>query len=214
MIVLAAFALELGGVAEAGGAASPPSSVTSWTPWAFWEPAGGVGSSKWERVTDRRGVRAALAAAGTIPRSEIGSPGSCELRVQKRMTPDLDGDGRGDALFRLEWVVAGDGTLPKCRAKFSGEGSRTVVFILARSGGTPAELVWLASEADVSATVTLGKLADGRPVIVVKDKMSESDTDCSVETTRVLDPAPSEGLRELSRTAERSGCPSPRAGPQ
>ena len=44
---------------------------------------------------------------------QIGLPGSCNLHVAKRMTPDVDGDGRGDALFRLEWVVAGDGTLPE-----------------------------------------------------------------------------------------------------
>jgi TolB protein len=59
--------------------------------------------------------------------------GSCELRVEKRMTPDVDGDGRGDALFRLEWLVAGDGTLPKCRRRFRGEGYRTLVSLLALS---------------------------------------------------------------------------------
>jgi hypothetical protein len=40
-----------------------------------------------------------------------------------------------------------------------------------------------------------------------RNRARESDTDCSVETTRVLDPAAPEGLRELSRTSERSGCP-------
>ena len=74
----------------------------------------------------------------TLPQSEIGLPGSCDLHVAKRITPDVDGDGRGDALFRLEWVVAGDGTLPRCRGTFRGEGYRIVVFILAQSGGAPA----------------------------------------------------------------------------
>jgi len=181
--------------------------AVAWTPWEFRAPGGGVGSAKWERVKEPKGIRAAVAAAKTLPRSEVGLPGSCELRVQQRMTPDVDGDGRGDALLRLEWVVAGDGTLPRCRSKFRGEGYRVVLFILARSGGAPASLLWQASEADVSADVSLGKLADGRPVIIVKEQMSESDTDCSVDTTRVLDPAAPEGLRELSRASERTGCP-------
>jgi len=201
VVVLAVLAFELGDAAGAGGVGAPASPVVAWTSWEFRAPGGGVGSVSGEHVKERKGIRAAVAAVKTMPRSEIGLPGSCELRVERRMTPDVDGDGRGDALFRLEWVVAGDGTLPRCRGGFRGEGYRVVVFVLARSGGAPASLLWQASEADVSAAISLGKLANGRPVIVVKEEMSESDTDCSVETTRVLDPATSEGLQELSRTS-------------
>ena len=40
-------------------------------------------------------------------------------------------------------------------------------------------------------------------MIIVNEDMSESDTDCSVTTTRVIDPAPNAEPRELSRTSER-----------
>jgi hypothetical protein len=126
--------------------------------------------------------------------------------VFKRKTPDLDGDGIGDALYRLEWQHAGVPSAAKCPAPDVVVNNTLIV--LARSRRLPALELWSASELDVGAQADLGKLRDGRPVIIIKEDMSESDTDCSVDTTRVIDPAPNAEQRELSRTSERSGCPS------
>ena len=182
--------------------------AVEWTPWQFRDPHGGVGSAKWERVKDRKAIRAAIAAARTLPQTEIND---CDLHVFKRKTPDFDGDGIGDALYRLEWQHAGVPSAAKCPAPDVSV-SDTLI-ILARSRQLPALELWSASERDVGAEADLGKLRDGRPVIFVKEDMSESDTDCSVSTTRVIDPLPNAGQRELSRTSERSGCPATTPNP-
>ena len=187
--------------ADGGVDAAKP--VVEWTPWPFRDPHGGVGSAKWERVKGPKAIRAAVAAARTIPQTEITN---CGLHVFKRTTPDFDGDGVGDALYRLEWQYAGVPGATKCPAP--DVTVNITLIILARSRGLPSLELWSASELDVGAQAELGKLRDGRPVIIVNEDMSESDTDCSVTTTRVIDPAPNAEPRELSRTSERSGCPS------
>jgi hypothetical protein len=178
-------------------------SPVEWTRWQFRDPRGGTGSAKWERVKDRKTIRAAVAAARTIPRTEIDD---CGLHVLERKTPDFDGDGIGDALYRLEWQYSGVfPSATKCPAP--DVTVNATLIILSRSRRLPALELWSASEGDVGAEADLGKLRDGRPVIIVQEDMSESDTDCSVTTTRVIDPAPDSAQRELSRTSERSGCP-------
>jgi hypothetical protein len=198
-------ALLLSGVgahaADAGIETAKP--AVEWTPWQFRDPHGGVGSAKWEQVKERKAIRAAVAAARTIPQTEIDD---CDLHVFKRKTPDFDGDGIGDALYRLEWQHAGVPTAAKCPTPDIVVNNTLI--ILARSRRLPSLELWSASELDRGAQAYLGKLRDGRPVIVVKEDMSESDTDCSVNTTRIIDPAPIAEQRELSRTSERSGCPS------
>jgi hypothetical protein len=214
-VVLAALWLAPSGSTTVGDAAAATDGA-GWARWDFRARAGGIGSARWDRVTDPNAVHAALEVARAIPRSELeeGYPSSCELRVLKRVTPDFDGDRKLDALYRFEWVVAADGSAPRCPSRSSSAGNRNVVVILARSGRRPpAWLLWHASDGDVTADVSIGRLASGRPVILVEDDMSESDTDCLVRQTRVIDPASDSGPQELFRTVQRSGCPSPDACP-
>ena len=203
-IVAIAFSALLASGAEAADAGiEAPKSAVEWTPWPFRDPHGGVGSAKWERVKGSKAIRAAVAAARTLNQGEIDD---CDLHVFKRKTPDFDGDGIGDALYRLEWHSAGVPSAAKCPAP--DVTVNNTLIILARSRGLPSLELWSASELDVGAQAELGRLPDGRPVIIVKQDMSESDTDCDVTTTRIIDPLPNADPRELSRTSERSGCPS------
>ena len=201
-------ALLASGVEAADAGIETAKPAVEWTSWQFRDPHGGVGSAKWEPVKDRKAIRAAVAAARTIPRTEIDD---CDLHVFKRKTPDFDGDGIGDALYRLEWQHAGVPIAAKCPTPDIIVNETLI--ILARSRRLPSLELWSASERDVGAQADLGKLRDGRPIIIVKEDMSESDTDCSVDTTRVIDPAPNAEQRELSRTSERSGCPSTTPNP-
>jgi len=203
LAALGSSALLGSGAGAADGGVETARPAVEWTPWPFRDPHGGVGSAKWERVKVPKAIRAAVAAARTIPHTQIDD---CDLQVFKRRTPDFDGDGIGDALYRLEWQHAGVPSAAKCPAP--DVVVNETLIILARSRRLPSLELWSASEADVGAQAELGKLRDGRPVIVVEEDMSESDTDCSVTTTRVIDPQPNAEPRELSRTSARGGCPS------
>lgn len=78
--------------------------------------------------------------------------------------------------------------------------------MLVRSSAKTPDLLWSDRGRQRTVDVGFGRLTSGKAALIVDEQMSESDTDCSVDTIHVLD-ASAPTIQELSRSTKRSGCP-------
>ena len=124
--------------------------------------AGGrSGGKPWRVVTARDRFKAVFAAAQRLPAQTLGegTPTKCQLRIRERCTPDLDGDGQPDALYRVEWFVPTNPEDMRCPApKVVQLGDPNVVVMLVRSSAKTPDLLW--SDWGGERTVDVGSVAD------------------------------------------------------
>jgi len=186
-----------------------PAPPPSWTPFDPACGGGRLGAKAWRVVTARDRIKAVFATAQLLPAKSLGegAPTKCQLRIHERCAPDLDGDGQPDALYRLDWLVPTNSEDPRCpAAKVEPLGDPNAVVMLVRSSAKTPDLLFSDWARQRTVDVGFGRLTSGKTVLIVDEQMSESDTDCSVDTIHVLD-AGSPAIQELSTTTKRSGCP-------
>lgn len=194
---------------SAEGAERDASAPLSWTPLDHACSRGRSGSTPWRAITARDRIKAVFATAQLLPAKSLGegSPTKCQLRIRERCAPDLDGDGQRDAVYRIEWFVPTNPERSRCPApKVEELGDPNVVVMLVRSSAKTPDLLWSDWGRQRTVDVGFGRLTSGKTVVIVDEQMSESDTDCSVDTIHVLDASPP-AVQELSTARQRSGCP-------
>jgi hypothetical protein len=206
--VAALSAVEGAAVSDETGKREQPPKV-SWTPFDPPCAGGRSGSKAWRAVTARDRIKAVFATAQLLPAKDLGegTPTKCQLRIRERCAPDLDGDGHSDALYRVEWFVPTNPEDMRCPApKVEQLGDPNVVVMLLRSNAKVPDLLGSDWGGRRTVNVGFGRLTSGKTVLIVDEQMSESDTDCSVDTIHVIDASQSP-VQELSVSSERSGCP-------